>query len=74
MKSLIKILQESVPEVNFESNNALISGGALDSLDVVNIISDISDAYNIEIPVEDIIPENFDSISSIQKLIDRIRD
>ena len=47
----------------------LIDDGILDSLDIVNLISEISEVFDVSITAKDIIPENFNSAKALYSLI-----
>ena len=70
MEKLMRILVQSVPGVDFEKEKALVDDGVLDSMDIVTIVSEIMDAFSIALNVEDLIPENFNSVEQMQALID----
>ena len=72
MEKLINILKDIKPEIDFEKENSLIDDGLIDSFDIIAIISEINEQYNIEIEAEDITPENFNSLESINNLINRL--
>ncbi|MGI6168009.1 MAG: phosphopantetheine-binding protein [Eubacteriales bacterium] len=72
MKALLKILSELHPEVDFEKETALVDDGILDSLDIVTLITEINQEYDVSIPVQEITPENFNSTESIMRLIKKI--
>ena len=72
MKKLLDILNDLHDDVDFESEEALIDDGILDSLDVVAIITEISSEFDVRIPPEEIIPENFNSAQAIWALISRL--
>ena len=74
MEELLEILGELHPEVDFENCNTLIDDKILDSFDIVSIISEIDDRLDVVIPAEEIIPENFNSASSIWALVERIAE
>ncbi len=74
MEELLEILEELHPEVDFESNERLIDGNVLDSFDIITLIAEISDEFDISIPAEEIIPENFNSAKSLYKLIEKLSD
>ncbi len=63
---ILKVVNERVPK-NVDVN--LLDEGYIDSFDVVNIISDLEVAFDIEFEPEDIIPENFQTIACIAALI-----
>lgn len=71
---LLEILEELRPDVDFETETALIDDGILSSMDVVAIVSEIVDAFDIMIGAEHLIPENFNSIDGMLALIQKIQD
>lgn len=74
MEDIIKILNEFRPDIDFIINQRLIEDGILDSLDIVNIVAELDAEFDIEIPVEEITPENFNSAAAIKKLVDGLRE
>lgn len=74
MKELLKILQELHPDVDFESCTTLVDDKVIDSFDIVSIISEVSEEFDIVIPAEEIIPENFNSAKALYDLIVRLED
>ncbi len=72
MEELISILKQVKPGVDFENETALWDDGILDSLDVITIISEISDAYDITVSSERIISQNFNSAKAMKAMIDDI--
>jgi acyl carrier protein len=69
MEKLIDILTDLRPDIDFSSADNLLEGGILDSLDIVVLVGEISDEFNVKISVEDLLPENFKSAQSIMALI-----
>ena len=74
MDDLIKILKELHPEVDFESCTTLIDDKSLDSFDIVTVISEINEEFDVVIPAEEIVPENFNSAKALYALIKKIED
>ena len=72
MEKLLEILNDLHPEVDFETNEELIDDGILDSLDIVTIVTEIDDKFDVTIPAEEIIPENFNSAKALMALITRL--
>ena len=72
MKELLEILNELHPDVDFEKEESLIEDKILDSLDIVSLISEIDDRFDVVIPPEEIVPENFNSAKAIWALITRL--
>ncbi len=69
MDRLMKILKKIKPEADFENGHALVEDGILDSLDIVEILMEIEKEYKVEIPPDQIDPDNFQSADAIWKMI-----
>lgn len=74
MDELIDILSEIKPDVDFETCDTLIDDEMLDSFDIVTIVGELNDAFDIEITSADIVPENFNSAESMWEMIQRLQD
>ena len=74
MEELLEILQELKPGVEFEGQTRRCDDGSLDSLDVVSLVSEIDDAFDVEISVVDLRPENFNSVEAMMALSERLQD
>ena len=66
---LLEILKNLHPDVDFENNKELVDAGILDSFDIVTIVSDIADIFDVTVSADEIIPENFNSASALAELI-----
>ncbi len=73
METLLEILEDLLPDVEFEGRTDLVESGDLDSLTILNLISDISDEFGVTIPVGEVVPENFDSVEAIMALIEKLK-
>ena len=73
MDELMKILTDTCPGIDFEHETALIDDGILESLDIVTIVSEIMDVFGVELNVDDLLPENFNSVQAIWELIESRR-
>lgn len=73
MDKLLKILSEVHPGVDFEKETALIDDGILESLDIVTIVAEIMNEFDVELNVDDLLPENFNSAQAMLELIERRR-
>ena len=73
MKEKIKeILMDICPEVDFEKETKLISDGILASFDIVSIVAELGDEFDITIGPKDLIAENFNSLDAITDLVKRL--
>ena len=74
MEKLLKILNDIKPEVNFEEEDNLIEKGILTSFEIIRLVMDINNEFDIEISPLHIVPENFKSAKTIMTLIEKIED
>ena len=74
MDELMEILQELHPEVDYETCTSLIDDKILDSFDIVTLITEVSDTFDVRIPASEIIPENFNSVDAILALIKKLQE
>ena len=71
MEKLLKILTTTCPGIDFETETALVDNELIDSLDIVTIVTEIMGIFNVELSVEDITPENFNSAQAMMALIEQ---
>lgn len=74
MEALMEILENLHPEIDFNTCETLIDDGLIDSFDIVTIISEINEEYDVVIPAEEIVPENFNSAKALYSLIRKLED
>ena len=74
MEELLEILSDLHPYVDFEECDSLIDDMILDSFDIVSIIAEIQDQFDVTISAEHIIPDNFNSAQAIFELIQRLEE
>ncbi len=68
---LMKILVDINPDIDYETADALVDNGDFDSLEVMSIVIEIEDRFQIEIDPDDVIAENFNSAAKILALIEK---
>ncbi|MGN0344082.1 MAG: acyl carrier protein [Lachnospiraceae bacterium] len=73
MEEFIKMLNEIKPNIDFEQEEALVDDGLIGSLDIISIISEIADRYGVQIPSDEIIPDNFNSAEALYELVEDLR-
>ncbi|MBR2823417.1 MAG: acyl carrier protein [Clostridia bacterium] len=74
MEQMMKILEEIRPDVDFANERKLIDDHVLDSFDIISIVQEFNEAFDIEIDVEDLEPDNFNTVEAMKELIDRLRN
>lgn len=73
-EQLLEILEDLRPEVDFENETALVTDGILDSFDIVSLVAQLNDEFDVTIGVDDLEPENFDTVDAMIALIESMRD
>jgi acyl carrier protein len=73
-EQLMKILNELRPDVDFENETALVTDGILDSFDIVSLVGEINAEFDITVGVDELEPENFDTVSAMLELIAELAD
>lgn len=74
MEDLLEILSSLHPEVDFETCDTLVDDKILDSFDILSIISEIEDQFDVVISAEKITPQNFNSAEALYALIQDLED
>ncbi len=74
MDKLLEILKTIRPDVDFACESALVDDGVLDSFDIASIISELDDAFGVQIRISELDPENFNSAQSIWDLITKLKN
>lgn len=71
---LLEILAELRPDIEFEGEKKLIDDSLLDSFDIVSLVGELNDAFDIDINVEHLQPENFNSVEAMLQLIVKLQE
>ena len=74
MDEIIEILKELHPDVDYETNTALVDDRIIDSFDIISIVAEIDDRLDVQIPAEEIIPDNFNSAAALAALVKKLED
>ena len=73
VEQIIEILKDINPEIDYENETSLIDDSLLDSFDIVSLVGELNDTFDINITVVDLIPENFNSAAAIAALVERLQ-
>lgn len=73
-EKVIEILTGIRSDIDFENSTKLIDDGMLESIDIVSIVGEMNDEFDIEISVEDLLLENFNSVDAMVDLITRAQE
>ena len=72
LDQIIEILEDINPDNDYRSETSLIDDGLLDSFDIVSLVGELNDTFDINITVVDLVPENFNSAEAMAALVDRL--
>lgn len=70
-KEVLEVLRTVMPGVDFEGSESLVDDGIIDSLALISIIAELSEHFGIDVPLEELDKENFNSLSAIVELVER---
>ena len=74
MNELLQVLKKVNPRIDFMNSKRLVTDKVLDSIDMTSLLAELEGTFNIEIEMEDITPENFDSVEAIWNLIQELKE
>ena len=74
MEKLMEILREIDDTIDFEKETALIDGRILDSFGMITLVSELEDAFDVQIGASEMVPENFNSVEAIYEMIQRLQE
>lgn len=72
MEQLKQMLKEKYPAIDFDAQKKLVSDGILDSIEVVAIISEIEEMFDISVTMEYIQPMYFESVEAMWGMIEEL--
>ena len=59
------------PEEDYDSSSDFVMDGILDSFDIITLVTELEDAFDVKIDGRDILPENFSSLENIRKMLEK---
>lgn len=71
-EKVLALLTSEFPDIDFTASDALVDDGILDSLTITGIIAALSMEFNITIPYEEIIEENFNSVAGLARMVQKL--
>ncbi len=69
---VISILNEVKPTRDLSAIEDIVEGGYLDSFELMFLITKLSEEFNIEIDVAEVVPENFNSVAAIAEMVEKL--
>ena len=73
-EQIVEILEDIQPEADYETCQTLIDDHILTSLDVLSLVAELEDEFDVTIPTVEIIPSNFNSVDAIAAMVERLQE
>ncbi len=73
-EKILDILLNIRPDVDFENQKALIDDRILDSFDILAVVAELDEEFDVEINVQDLLPENFNSVEGLMDLVAKLQE
>ena len=73
LETVKKIMQEIVPTKDLTEVQDIVEGAYIDSFELMALITALGESFGIEVGIDDIVPENFNSLEAIARMADRLR-
>lgn len=71
---IISILKRIKPDVDFENTTSIISSGVLTSLNIISLVRELNEEFDVQIGADKLLPENFETVGAIENLIKELQD
>ena len=73
-ETILEILQTVKPGVDFDAETAIIDKGLLESFDIIRLVTMLADEFDVEFTAAELIPENFNSVDAIERIVRALED
>ena len=70
----LSILKEVKPTKNLEGITDIVEAGYLDSFELMSLIAGISDTFSVEVGIDEIVPENFNSVDAMAAMVEKLKN
>ncbi len=74
MQSVLDILQELHVDIDFEKQEKMVDDKILDSFDLVTLVTELGEEFDVEITAGDFVAENFNSVERLTRMVVRLLD
>ena len=74
MEKVVEILKSLKSGVDFSIAEGIVTNKVIDSIDIASLISMIEEEFDVEIGMEYMENENFDSAAAIWEMIEELRE
>lgn len=71
-EGVLAILKELHEDIDFEEEDKMVEDKILDSFDLVTLVTELGEEFDVDITAKDFIAENFNSVDSLADMIARL--
>lgn len=68
------ILMEFHDDIDYDREDKLVDNKLFDSFDLVTLVVELGEAFDLEITAQDFVPENFNSLEALTGMIARLTE
>lgn len=72
-EQVLAILKEVKPTKNLENVTDIIEGGYIDSFELMTLVMKLNETFGVEITIDELVPENFNSLDAISAMIGKLK-
>lgn len=69
---VLGIIRDVKSDNSINEDSHLVFDGILSSLDILQLIQTMQETFGVTVPVEEVLPDNFDSVDGIVAMIERL--
>ena len=73
-EQMLTILREVKPGKDLSEITDIIEGGYIDSFELMMLISMICEVFAVEVTVDEIVPENFNSVDAMVSMVEMLKE
>ena len=73
-EQILSLVEEILPQIDFTASDRLVDDGLLDSLSIVTLISELSMEFNVTFHINELTPENLNSIDAIVETVKKLQN
>ena len=73
-EGILGILEELHEDVAFEAQEKLVDDKILDSFDLVTLVTELGDEFDVDITAKDFVAENSNSVQRLTDMVIRLMD
>ena len=73
-EEILELLQELHEDVDYETEESLVDDKVLDSFDLVTLVTELNETFDVEVTARDFVAENFNSLDCLTDMIERLLD